>query len=86
MNILTNGADPIDPALNDGSADTGDIMKRLMLGGVMLVATLAGPAMAADMPVKAVYKAPPLEPAFCARRSRRASSLTRSDGRVAPAG
>jgi outer membrane immunogenic protein len=35
-----------------------------MLGGVMLVAMLAGPAMAADLPVKAVYKAPPMEPAY----------------------
>jgi outer membrane immunogenic protein len=35
-------------------------MKKFLLGGVALAAMLVGPAMAADMPVKApVYKAPP---------------------------
>jgi len=40
-------------------------MKKLMLGGVVLAAMIAGPAMAADMPVKApLYKALPMEPAY----------------------
>ena len=35
-------------------------MKKLLLGSVALIAIIAGPAMAADMPVKApVLKAPP---------------------------
>jgi outer membrane immunogenic protein len=33
-------------------------MRKLLLGSVALAALVAGPAMAADMPVKAVYKAP----------------------------
>src|SRR5262249_33351952 len=37
----------------------GEVMKRLLLGG-MLAAVIAAPAMAADMPARApVYKAPP---------------------------
>jgi outer membrane immunogenic protein len=33
-------------------------MKKFLLGSVALASLIAGPAMAADMPVKAVYKAP----------------------------
>jgi outer membrane immunogenic protein len=39
-------------------------MKKFVIGALALTAMLAGPAIAADMPVKAVYKAPPLEPAY----------------------
>jgi outer membrane immunogenic protein len=37
-------------------------MKRLILGGAALAAIIAGPAVAADMKVKALYKAPPPAP------------------------
>ena len=43
-----------------GNAGQGAIMRRLLIGGIALVALAAGSAMAADMPVKApIYKAPP---------------------------
>src|SRR6266852_1603990 len=43
----------------------GVVVKKLLLGGAALVAFAAGPAIAADMPVKApVYKAPVAAPAY----------------------
>jgi outer membrane immunogenic protein len=43
----------------------GDAMKKLILGSVALAAILAGPAMAADLKVKApVLKAPPPAPVY----------------------
>jgi outer membrane immunogenic protein len=46
------------------SLQSGVVMNRLLLAGVTLLSMAAGPAMAADLAPKPIYKAPPLAPAW----------------------